>query len=403
MMARGRREEMHRVIEVAPGILIDDGLYKHFTEFLSDSEVRAMFESIRTPPSRYYVRVNTLKANPRDLVHSMRAKGVEVYADEYVEEAIWFPVRGPFNVPSARKIVVADKYASESVYMGANLYAPGVLSAKGVVKGDEVNVVSPTGEVVAYGIAEMGEDEIITRRRGLAVRVEVSRYKLPKVRELEEFAKGLIYDQSYPAILTSRILDPREGELIVDANAAPGGKTSHIVQLTRCGAEVVAIDRGNRKIQVLVENLRRLGMEGCARVRLGDSRYLGEDFPDLVGRVDRILVDPPCSSIGVRPKLYDRKTMDYVTSLASYQRQFIKSAQAVLKRGGLLVYSTCTLTMLENELVVDFATSLGFDVEPIELKVAGPGAGFEWSERVRRFYPHLHDTPGYFIAALRKA
>lgn len=391
------------LIEVVRGIFIDRELYKYLLEYFSDKEIEKMFVSIRRPTSRYYIRVNTRKIDPYELYKRFIRKGLKVHLDEHIREALWFEVEGPNKIPSARKIVIADKYAAESVYVGANLYAPGVVKARGVKKGDEVVILAPTGEEVAYGIAEMSEDEIRKSRKGIAVRVLVSRYRVPSLRELEEYKLGLIYDQSIAAQWVAHIVNPSYDELIVDLNCAPGGKLTHIAQLcTLC--HVLGVDRSFPKVQDTLENVRRLSLEFNIDVLLHDSRYLDVDFPKIVGKVDKVVIDPPCTSIGVRPKLIDVKTMRDVEVTSRYQEQFLRPAIKLLKRGGRLIYSTCTITVLENENIVKRAIRMGLEIEYVDVPYAERGRSGDWVDYfVARFLPHIHDfSPGFFIASLVK-
>ena len=370
------------------GIEIDYDLYKHFLEFLTDGEIDALFKAITTPPPRYYVRVNTSRISANELVRRLNARGVPAYRDEHIEEAIWLPVQGPFRVPTARKIVVVDKKAAESVMVGADVYAPGVIKTERVEVGDEVNVVADNGVVVAFGVAVANSDEVLKTRRGLFIKVEKSLYKAPKIRDLPEYAEGLIYSQSLPAIAVGHVAKRLGVEKAVDLNAAPGGKCTNLAQL---GMRVFAVDRSWSKISRLREELKRLGLEAQVDVLLHDSRYLDRDFPRL--RAGLALVDPPCTDIGVRPKIYHRVTYKAAKTLAQYQLQFLKTA---LKIADYVIYSTCTLTYVENEEVVlkSRAQTLHLD-----LPIGAPGWG---CETCRRFLPHIHNTPGFFLALLSK-
>jgi len=391
------------LIEVVPGIYVDKKLLDYFREYWSDSELSKIFWSLKRPPRRYYVRVNTRLVSREELVRKLREKGFKVHFDEYLPDSIWFEVEGPFKIPSARKVVVVDKYAAESVYVGAHVYAPGIIKAKGVRKGDEVIVLAPTGEPVAYGIAEMDETEIRKVRRGLAVRVLVSRYKAPALRELEEYKLGLIYDQSLAAQWVGHVLDPRPGELIVDMNCAPGGKLTHFAQLCYCKCTVIGFDRSVPKVRETLDNVRRLQLDIAIDVLLHDSRYLDVDFSRLVGKVDKVLIDPPCTSLGVRPKLIEIKTYSDIEIVYRYQVQFLKPAYRLLKKGGILVYSTCTLSPAENEDIVKEALNLGFELEYVDIPYKDIGVtGESWACMVARFYPHIHESPGFFIAKLVK-
>lgn len=381
------------------GISLDDELYGYLLSFFSDSELDSMIKSLKRPPSRYYIRTNTIKTNPEDLLAALRNKGIEAHQDDALREALWMPVNGPNRINSARKVVIANKQAAESVYIGANLYGPGVLYADPIQVGDEVNVAAPNGEVIAIGVARMDRSSMLNRRPGIAVEVMGSIYMMPKLHELSEYRDGLFYEQSLPAQWVSHVLDPMSDELIIDMNAAPGGKMSHVIQLTQGRSRVIGVERHAKKVNQIKQTLERLGING--EVIQGDSRFMDLDRPELVGRVDKALIDPPCSDMGVRPKIFDAKTLQQVKSLSQYQRQFIKTAHKLLKPGGVLVYSTCTVTPIENEDNITYANQLGFSVENVDVPGKSKGIG-EFSSLVARFYPHLHDSPGFFIARLRK-
>ncbi len=371
-----------------------------------DGRVNEVLCSTMRPGRRLYVRVNMLRADPGAVLDSLRSKGFEVYRDEVAEEALWFPIKGPFKVRLHDKVVVVDKRAAESVMMGADVYVPGVIYARGVKRGDEVSVVSPTGLVVAEGIAERDYEELANARRGLFVRTVRSLYLAPSLRGLPEREVGLLYEQSLPAMLASKILNPKPGELVVDMCAAPGGKTGHLVELSRGHARIYAFDHSQSRIRRMLENLEVLGHRGRVVARRADSRYLDLDFPELVGKTDKVLLDPPCTALGVRPKVYDVKGKGDVLSSARYQEQFLRVAYKLLKPGGIMVYSTCTLTVDENEDIVAKAVKLGFEVvEPPSTfaRIASKGAAcYDFYDCVLRFDPSLDLTPGFFIAVLRK-
>jgi 16S rRNA (cytosine967-C5)-methyltransferase len=371
------------------GIKIDKELYNEFLQYLSDKEIEEIFLAIKRPPYRYYIRVNTARIAAEELAERL-SRRFPVYRDEYLEEALWIPVRGPFEVPSAARAVVAEKRAAESVYMGSDLYAPGVLKAPGVKKGDEVNVVSPDGQIVAYGVAEMDGFDMVKYRRGLAVRTLRSVYEAPKLRGLEEFAMGYFYDQSMPAMWAGRLAAALGARRAVDLNASPGGKTTHMAQLS---IHVIAFDRSRPKAERILENARRLGLEHLIDVLIHDSRYIDRDYPLLKG--DVALVDPPCSDLGVRPKLSHAVSMKDVQTLVRYQRQFIATAARLAR---YVIYSTCTLTFLENEGNVLWASEeLGLRAMPIYVPRTVEG----WRcANCRRFMPNAFDAPGFFLAAL---
>ncbi len=346
--------------------------------------------SLKHPGRHICLRTNVLKASPAEVIEEVN--GYIPYKE--MPEVVCAKIEGPFEVEMHDKIVVADKYAAESVMLGANLYAPGVVNAKNVRKGDKVTiVVEKTYEAVAEGIAMMNGEEM-KGGRGLAVMVEKSLYKAPKTRELEVVKRGKAYEQSAPSAYVAHVLDPQEGELIVDMNAAPGGKASHIYELSKGKAKVIAVDISRKRIKKMIENFRRLGHK--IEVIRADSRYLDIDFPTLVGKVDAILIDPPCTAIGVIPKLWDVKTWRDLENATRYQKQFFKPASRLLKKGGRLVYSTCTLTWSENEGMIEVAESYGLELEEIK----GPWGACKGG--TIRVSPHLHGEPGFYIMKFRK-
>ena len=381
--------------------VFSEAVLRALGEVYGPGELGEVLKALSRPGPRYYLRVNTLKADRDIVLDRLRDKGLDFRPDGRLPEAIYMPVRGPNRLPKADKAVVVDKFTAESAMMGSHVYAPGVLSLRGVGEGDEVLVVSELGQPVAFGIARMDEKRFLRSRRGLVVEVLRALYELPPIRELEEFREGLIYPQSLPSMLTSRVLGPRPGELIVDMTCGPGGKLSHICQLTANKAYVVGFDRSRRKVEETREVLARLGCE--ASVVKADSRYLDVDYPALVHRADRVLVDPPCSALGVMPKLFDLKGEGELRALSEYQKQFLKVASRIVKPGGVVVYSVCTMTVQECEGVVAFAIEncgLEVDEQPVYMGSRGlPGLvdGHEW---LQRFHPHLHGW-GYFIARLR--
>ncbi len=393
---------MGRFVEVVRGLYYEEELLRSLTRFIEWSELVELFSAVKRPCRKYFVRVNTALISVGELVDLLRSRGFEVYRHEFIEEAIWFPVEGPFELPVADKVVVADKYAAESVYQGADLYAPGVVKANGVKRGDEVLVVAPTGEPVGFGVAVMDGEEMIKRRRGLAVKVLISVYRAPKVKELPEYRIGLIYDQSLPAQVVTRVLDPQPGEVIVDMCAAPGGKTTHIAQLLRGKGVVYAFDDSSTRIKRLEYEVKRMKLKNVIIIK-HDSRYIHVDYPTL--KAHKVLIDPPCSALGVRPKLYDVKSYREVIGCSEYQKQFLREAVKILVKGGVIVYSTCTITPEENEEIVKYAIEkLGLELEDTEYRRLGSPALplLSREEGIIRFYPHRHDTPGYFIAKFRK-
>lgn len=371
------------------------------TEEVYGSETPAVLEALLKPVRAYYVRCNTLKVSVNDLRNKLESKGLKLHPHPILPEAIGLQVEGPFDIPSTSQKIIVDKHTAESVLQGANVYAPGILDCDSLRVGDDLTIVSELGDALATGTAIMSANDVLTFRKGLAVQVTHRRFKAPQVRDLQEFSDGLLYPQSLAAMATARVLDPQEGEIVVDMNCAPGGKLSHLSQLMNNSGKIFGFDRNHDKIRQARETVARLG---CTNVTLSihDSRYIHVDMPDL--KADRVLIDPPCSALGLRPKIYDFTTVERVNDLANYQKQFLKAGSRVVRPGGIIVYSVCTYTTEECEQVVGFAEQeCGLNVIEQNLLLGSKGlARFGPSGvKCQRFHPYV-DEIGYFIAKFQR-
>jgi 16S rRNA (cytosine967-C5)-methyltransferase len=332
------------------------------------------------------------------LGHRLVGRGLKVTQHPTIPEALGISIEGPFDIFPAGKQVVVDKHAAESILQGANVYAPGIRNCDSVRCGDRVTVLSEMGDVLAAGSSKMSTDEILRFRKGLAVSVTKRRYNAPQIRELPEYSQGLLYPQSLAAMAASRALDPQPDDTILDMNCAPGGKLSHISQLMQNSGRIIGLDRNGEKIETTRRNIAILGCSN-ASVSIQDSRYADVDFADL--RPDRVIVDPPCSALGLRPKIYDFTSQRRVIALTNYQKQFLKAASRVVKPGGVVVYSVCTYTRDECEGAVEYA------VKECGLHLIEQ-APFLASKRVngarnlcQRFHPTF-DEIGYFVAKFER-
>lgn len=364
-------------------------------------ELVIVLRSLLTPPQRLYLRVNTLRISREDVIRILREEGAEAYPDPYIEEAVYLKVHGPNKIRDSGLRVFVDKRAAESIMMGANLYSPGVIRCDpGIKRGSIVSIYSENMILLAEGEAQISCEEALDQRRGLFVKTLKSLYKAPSVRDLSVWRHGYVYPQSLPSMIASRLLEPRENEIIIDMCAAPGGKTSHIFELSGGRARVVAFDHSRKRVEEMIANLERLGYREGIEIRVGDSRYISVDYPGLVA--DKIMLDPPCTATGVRPKIYDKKNEKELLSLVRYQEQFLREAHKILRKNGLLVYSTCSITYDENEALIN--KILGEKLfEPIEPPDYIKRISYTGTDGVGiRFHPHKNDSPGHYMILLKK-
>jgi 16S rRNA (cytosine967-C5)-methyltransferase len=188
----------------------------------------------------------------------------------------------------------------------------------------------------------------------------------------ELFKAGLVIPQSRGSMVVARTLDPQPGERVLDLCAAPGAKTTQLAALMGNEGEVVAVERNPKRVQALRRTCAQMGADNVGVVE-GDARRP----PD--GPFDRVLVDPPCSGLGTlqsRPDIRWRASPDSIAELQALQQEIVAAGQGVLRSGGTLVYSVCTISEAESAGVVGNAES-------------------------RQLMPDRDGTDGFFIARLR--
>jgi 16S rRNA (cytosine967-C5)-methyltransferase len=219
---------------------------------------------------------------------------------------------------------------------------------------------------------------------------------------LPGFREGLFTVQDEASQMASLLLNPQPGERVLDACAAPGGKATHLAQLMGNQGELLAMDVAGSKLPLILETAQRLGIS-TIRTRAADLLNSAA-FPADV--FDRVLLDAPCSGLGVirrNPEAKWRLTSADITRLAATQQSLLKNAIRMLKPGGALLYSTCSTTVEENEAVVlDFLSRRPdcvlenlTDLFPEYAELFTPQGMF-------RAWPHRHGMDGFFAARLRK-
>src|SRR5438552_3902310 len=360
-----------------------------------DGRLDSVIQSLGGMGPRYYFRLNDLAGSQRDTLESMRNGGLEAGSHERVINAGYLPVTES-TVPLNEKRVQADRFAAEAVMQGAHLYARGVRNCKKLKAGMSVTVVDPSGTPVGSGIARQSETSILRYHQGIAVEILHSRFLLPHMRETCWYEAGLIHLQSLPAMVTCQVLDPKPDEVIVDLNCAPAGKMSYLCQLTKNRARIIGFDRNEEKIGKAREHLERLRCENYQLIA-HDSRYAHLDYKF---NADKVIVDPPCTGLGVMPKLSIEATKRDIENLSSYQKQFMTTAAALVKQGGTVVYSVCTVTGEECEEVARFAEEKLGLIKVGASPIVG-GAGLDAEKVTQGFDPAL-DGAGCFIAKFVK-
>jgi len=220
-----------------------------------------------------------------------------------------------------------------------------------------------------------------------------------------EYLLGYYYLQDPASMYACEALEPRRGELVLDAAAAPGGKTTYIAQLMHNRGCIVAIEVNRQRVKALRASVTRMGVENTIIVRM-DARDVGK----LGLSFDRVLLDAPCTGTGTAHKAREALTKDErdLQVLLPLQRALLSAAYEVLKPGGVLVYSTCSLLPEENELLVQELIE-SREARLLKVKQGSPAFTKPYGKslnpqikRARRFYPWEHGSQGFFVAKIQK-
>ncbi|MBS7576859.1 MULTISPECIES: 16S rRNA (cytosine(967)-C(5))-methyltransferase RsmB [unclassified Enterococcus] len=214
--------------------------------------------------------------------------------------------------------------------------------------------------------------------------------------ELFDTGEYTIQDES--SQLVAPLLEVQPNDKILDACAAPGGKTTHLATYLTTG-KITALDLYDHKLKLINDNAKRLGVDRYIVTQKLDATQVAQHFPKE--SFDRILVDAPCSGIGLirrKPDIKYRKMAADFTALQKIQLAILDSCAQVLKKSGIMVYSTCTIIAEENQEVIErfLASHADFVIEKIETSVGLTEDG------QLLLTPELYNTDGFFICKLRK-
>ncbi|XP_015110210.1 putative methyltransferase NSUN6 [Diachasma alloeum] len=342
------------------------------------------------------------------------------------------------------KEAIVDAVCGSAVLRGAHVFAPGVMGlSSGSKIGDLVSVFADASGACKKGLSKqfleekkfLGNGILLQNRHsifldggsgtGIAIRMTQTMSDVPQLVE-EDIPRGSALLQNFPSIICSRILDPRPGDAVLDLCAAPGNKTTHLSSLMKDTGTLIALEKVKSKIERLQNHCRDFN---CRNVRVfcvdstksvdsqEKTRKIEDGPPFSRGSFDRILLDGPCSVLGKRPQILNKINCKELRSFVPLQRKLFSAAVEVLKVGGILVYSTCTVTISENEGIVAWAlktfpslelTSAREKYESFELGAFAVSPGYridgltpDDAEKVLRFGPQS-DSVGFFIASFRK-
>ena len=265
-----------------------------------------------------------------------------------------------------------------------------------------VNTMKAPREAV---LERLAYDEIAahpTRYSPIGVRLR----EKPALNRHPMFLDGAVEVQDEGSQILGMLVEARRGEMVVDFCAGAGGKTLQMGAAMNSSGRLYAFDISDKRLANLAPRLKRSGLSNVFPQRIS-----GENDPKvkrLRGKIDRVLVDAPCTGLGTlrrNPDLKSRQTVEGLGELNAKQRAILAGAAALVKPGGRLVYGTCSLLSEENEDIVKefLAAHADFHIMPAVEALKRQGIAIPGMGEYLRLYPHVHDTDGFFAAVMERA
>ncbi|XP_063094652.1 tRNA (cytosine(72)-C(5))-methyltransferase NSUN6-like isoform X4 [Cavia porcellus] len=392
----------------------------------AERKFETLLKHLSHPPSFTTVRVNTHLTSVQhvktllldEFQKQFNGLSVPVLQHPDLEDVLLIPVIGPRkNIKKQQCEAVVGAQCGNAVLRGAHVYVPGIVSASSFMKaGDVISVYSDikgkckkgarefdgTKVFLGNGISARSRKEIFSglcELKGIGIRMTEPIYLSPS---FDNVLPGYLFLQNLPSAVVAHVLHPQPGERVLDLCAAPGGKATHIAALMHDQGEVIALDKIPNKVEKIKQNALLLGLNSikafCFDGTKAHKHDMTEDTqegpPFSPESFDRILLDAPCSGMGQRPNMACTWTLKEVMSYQPLQRKLFSVAAQLLKPGGMLVYSTCTITLAENEEQVAWALSTFpcLQLQPQEPRIGeegmmGAGLSLEQLRQLQRFDP----------------
>jgi 16S rRNA (cytosine967-C5)-methyltransferase len=217
---------------------------------------------------------------------------------------------------------------------------------------------------------------------------------------LPSYAEGLFYVQDKASCFATQVANPKPSNTVFDVCAAPGAKTTFIAQLMQNQGCIYSLDFSSKRMKTWKKETARMGTK-IAEPLVADARV---SVP-LLGEADLVILDPPCTSTGVfakQPSSKWRLSPNSIRNMSELQWKMINNCAEKVAVGGVLAYSTCSITLEENESIIErfIKEHPEFTLADIEPKIGMPG--LNGLTQCQRLYPHIHQCNGFFIAKLQK-
>lgn len=264
----------------------------------------------------------------------------------------------------------------------------------------KLTIRTNTLKITREGLIQHLENQGIEVSKGQYLDEAIYIENIGNIKEWESFHKGWFQIQDESSMCVAHVMDPKPGELIVDVCAAPGGKATHIAQLMDNKGCVLARDIYEHKLKLINSNALRLGI-GIIKTECFNAKEFDNN---LFEKADKVLVDAPCSGLGIirrKPELKYNKYPDDIKKITDLQLQILNNASRYVKKDGILVYSTCTIEGEENMGVIEKFLEGNTNFDMLDVNDFLPET-LRNKEKYLQLYPHIHGIDGFFICKLKK-
>jgi len=268
----------------------------------------------------------------------------------------------------------------------------------------------PSTYIRINALKESSEEEILQKLYIKGVKLQKVEqlpyiYKISELKQplntLESFKQGLFYVQDKASCFAAQTAAPKSGNKIFDICAAPGAKTTYLAQLMQNKGNILSVDFSKRRMKTWRQEVNYMN------VTIAEAITANACLPlPFTGEADIVILDPPCTSTGVfakQPAAKWRLSPKSIENMAEVQQQMIANCAQKVATGGYLIYSTCSITVEENEMVIERFLKEHPNFHLVEIKPELGLPGLRGLTQCRRLYPHIHDCNGFFIAKLKNS
>jgi len=434
----------YNLLKCEPKNLFSDPLLYEYlkTHWIGSQPFDLSMQNIQKIPIKTTLRVNTILYNPAELIKELEKIFCKPKFTIQIHPLLFDIIEISSNLTEIPKIIqkpqklIIDSRCACYVLRGASIFCKGLMASTQFNENDEISVyfseknytggtiidneqfnkISHELIFIGNGICKMSRKTAITAKNGIMVEMTTLLAEKAFPFSFEILDPEKYYPQNIGSALVAHLLQPQQGEFILDACAAPGGKTTHLAILMKNKGKILAIDKSLERLKLINKSCLEQKIT-CIECVKGDSCEIlkpGKILKSVTGNTikldgglfDRIIVDPPCSSFGVKPFLGKIVTsLKDIENLVKTQRKILENCAFLLKKQGILSFSTCTITPQENEENIRFIINkLGLKLLKTERIVPSIESSIlpkEESNLVQRIELNS-DYNGFFVAIFIK-